>query len=119
MNLQSANNWVRIDDRPAVEGVAHFQIPEESRCFAGHFDTAPILPGVAHLALAMAALSPDGGVRLAGVRDVRFTQPILPGSEIQVRLTAGADSTTRRFELRCRGQLVSSGVLLLTADDPF
>lgn len=97
--------------------MTHFQIPAESRCFAGHFDTAPILPGVAHLALAMAALSPDGGIRLAGVRDVRFTQPILPGSEIQVRLTAGADSATQRFELLCDGRVVSSGVLILAEGD--
>lgn len=92
---------------------ASFRIPHDSRWFQGHFDGAPILPGVTHLALALAACDPEGGHDLKGVREVRFNHPILPGDEVEVRLEQGADPATRRYQVRCRGRVASSGVLVL------
>ena len=43
------------------EGARRFSLAEDSPCFDGHFDGAPILPGIAHLALALTACARESG----------------------------------------------------------
>jgi hypothetical protein len=99
-------------------GVSWFRLPAESRCFEGHFDGAPILPGVAHLALALMA-SARGSQRprvLSGVRDLRFSRPLLPGDEVEVAVAEDKGPESVRFEIRCRGELATAGLLLFERD---
>jgi 3-hydroxymyristoyl/3-hydroxydecanoyl-(acyl carrier protein) dehydratase len=96
----------------ASEGSASFLLEADNPCFAGHFAQAPILPGVAHLALAVSARVACGhGGTLIEVRNVRLTQPVLPGELVDVRLT-DIDAASVRFEILRNGDLTSSGVLL-------
>jgi 3-hydroxymyristoyl/3-hydroxydecanoyl-(acyl carrier protein) dehydratase len=98
---------------PSPDGGFRFRISESSRCFDGHFDGAPILPGVAHVALALCAcVSQARNPRtLTGVRDVRLKQPLRPGDEVEVVLTEGPDGASVKFEIRCRGESVTVGHL--------
>lgn len=85
----------------------------DSRCFDGHFEGAPILPGVAHFALALSALAGGEHNRvLTGVRDVRFTRPLGPGDEVEVILAEGREPHSVRFEIRRDGRPASGGLLL-------
>lgn len=94
---------------------ASFDLPAGHPCFDGHFPGQPILPGIAHLALAAATRSALGlAAPLRGVRDVRFTAAILPGDRVDVSLLPGPAPDCQRFELRRAGALLSSGTLLLT-----
>ena len=102
--------------RPTVDAPAgswFFKIAESSCCFDGHFDGVPILPGVAHLALALSACEAQAGRAhtLRAVRDLRLKRPLRPGDEVTVVLTAGADGASVKFELRCVGESVTVGHL--------
>ena len=76
---------------------------------------APILPGVAHLGLALAALG-SGERALKGVRAVRFKRPLVPGDEVEVVLEESPADFAVRFEIRCRGEVASRGLLLFESD---
>ena len=100
----------------ASAGSSYFKVSERSRCFDGHFDGAPILPGVAHVALALSACANQGRKPLAlgGLRDFRLRRPLRPGDEVEVVLTEGRDATSIRFEIRCLGESVTVGVLVFS-----
>ena len=93
---------------------SRFLLPETSRCFEGHFEGAPILPGVAHLALALSACGREAGHPrvVTGVRDLRIKRPLGPGDEVEVALADGGEPSSVRFEIRCRGEAASVGVLV-------
>jgi 3-hydroxymyristoyl/3-hydroxydecanoyl-(acyl carrier protein) dehydratase len=105
---------VRVAATSAPNQPVRFRVNASGRCFDGHFDGAPILPGVVQLAMALdvCAAWDDPPGRLLGVRDVRFSRPILPGDEVDVLLTAAHDPATFRFEIRADGEAVTSGLLL-------
>src|SRR5688572_11535005 len=93
----------------AASGSHWFRLAADSPCFDGHFQGAPILPGVAHFALALTALARGSDSRvLAGVRDVRFTRPLGPGDQVEVILAEGREPHSVRFEIR-RDGLPTSG----------
>jgi 3-hydroxymyristoyl/3-hydroxydecanoyl-(acyl carrier protein) dehydratase len=98
----------------ASDGSLHFRIAASSCCFDGHFDGAPILPGVAHVALALSACVTQGGKArvLTGVRDVRLKRPLRPGDEVEVLLTESPDGASVKFEIRSLGESVTIGHLL-------
>lgn len=92
-----------------------FTLRADDPCFAGHFDGAPVLPGIAHVAIAIEAcdqLSPPPGPLLA-IDDLRFLQPLLPGDRCDVTVTREPSAT--RFEIRRDGVLASSGRLTFAA----
>ena len=92
-----------------------FKVSERSPCFDGHFEGAPILPGIAHIALALTACAARAGapVLLKGLRDFRLAHPLAPGDEVSVVLTAGTDPATIRFEIRRVSEAVSGGLLVV------
>lgn len=98
----------------ASAGSSYFKVSERSRCFDGHFDGAPILPGVAHVALALSACVKQAGrpLVLKGLRDFRLKRPLRPGDEVEVVLTEGKDAAFVRFEIRCLGESVTVGLLV-------
>jgi 3-hydroxymyristoyl/3-hydroxydecanoyl-(acyl carrier protein) dehydratase len=104
-------------------GSFHFRLSEDSRCFDGHFDGEPILPGVVHLALALTACAKRheaGSARvLTGVKDLRFRRKLHPGDEVEIVLIDGREPLSVRFEIRCGGELATAGLLLfMPRDDP-
>jgi hypothetical protein len=105
---------------PAVPArTSRWRLDERSRCFEGHFDGDPILPGVAHLALALRALAEETAAPriLTGVKDVRFKCPLGPGDEVEVVLADRIEASSVRFEIRRHGELVSVGLLLFTSGE--
>jgi 3-hydroxymyristoyl/3-hydroxydecanoyl-(acyl carrier protein) dehydratase len=75
------------------------EIPADSPFFAGHFPGHPILPGIAHLALAAGDRPP------AEVRTLKLRKPVLPGDVLDLA------SELERFEIRRGEEVVSNGVL--------
>ena len=110
-------------ESPSVAaGPWSFTLRVDDPCFAGHFDDTPVLPGIAHVAIALEAygrLYPAPGV-LVAVDDLRFLQPLLPGDRCEVRVTPVPPAArvevggtpaqpAARFEIRRAGALASSG----------
>ena len=93
---------------------SRFRLVEAGRCFEGHFEGAPILPGVAHLALALSACGGEAdSLRVVtGLRGFRLKRPLGPGDEVEVVLADGREPSSVRFEIRCHGETASVGVLL-------
>jgi hypothetical protein len=105
----------------APSGSFHFKISDDSRCFDGHFDREPILPGVVHLALALTACAagrgPNDTRTLTGVKDIRFRRKLRPGDEVEVVLVEGREPFSVRFEIRRGGDPATAGVLLFAPPD--
>ncbi|MFY9821097.1 MAG: hypothetical protein WAM82_06930 [Thermoanaerobaculia bacterium] len=89
------------------------EIPAASPVFAGHFPGRPVLPGIAHLALAQRALSEILGreVALAAVRSLKLRRPVVPGDRLELRIGPPGDDGAWRFEVRCGGAAASQGVV--------
>jgi 3-hydroxymyristoyl/3-hydroxydecanoyl-(acyl carrier protein) dehydratase len=96
-------------------------VPSTSNCFDGHFDGAPILPGIAHLALVLDACAERFGTRceLSGIGDVRWRRPIRPGDELTVAIDGSLADPAIRFSIHCGTQIASSGsVMIVPAGGP-
>ncbi len=91
-----------------------FTVSASNPCFAGHFAGEPVLPGVAHLAVALEAcrLLNPGLPALVALQDVRFMRPLLPGDVCLVAITNDGAATARRFEIFSHGDAASRGVLV-------
>jgi 3-hydroxymyristoyl/3-hydroxydecanoyl-(acyl carrier protein) dehydratase len=113
---------------PGANDAYTVRVPAGSGCFDGHFDGAPILPGIAHLALVLDACAARLGTpcELTGVGDVRWRRPIRPGDELAVTITlrladarsgqAGVpEGTAVRFSIQCGAEVASSGSVMVAA----
>ena len=106
--------FIRVSRASDAGDGVFFRIDASSRLFDGHFDGAPILPGVAHVALALSACAERGIAHgaLQGLRDVRFSSPLEPGDEVEVVVVDGGDEASVRFDIRARGRSATSGLLI-------
>lgn len=97
---------------------ARLRLEPESPCFAGHFPTHPILPGIAHLSLALDGCRELLGQRasLVALHGLRFRMPLLPGDTVELTVTRPPEAKTLRFELRRAEALASSGSFVLAED---
>jgi 3-hydroxymyristoyl/3-hydroxydecanoyl-(acyl carrier protein) dehydratase len=88
-------------------------IPAASSLFTGHFPGRPILPGIAHLALAQWALGEIMGreVALAAVRSLKLRRPVVPGDLLELRIGNSGEDGWWRFEVHCGGAAASQGVI--------
>lgn len=108
---------VEPDAPGASSGTWPFTLRPEEPCFAGHFDGAPVLPGIAHVAIALEAwvrLSSVRGV-LVAIDEFRFLQPLGPGDDCAVTVVPAAPPAWR-FEIRRGGVVASSGQLVFAPD---
>jgi acyl-CoA synthetase (AMP-forming)/AMP-acid ligase II len=106
-----------LESRQADELVAHALVPDAAIWFQGHFPGAPILPGVAMLALVEDVLShlwPDEAhapVQIRGFQRIRFRQMISPGASLRVRLRK-SQADRFRFAVEAGGLSASTGECL-------
>jgi predicted hotdog family 3-hydroxylacyl-ACP dehydratase len=89
------------------------EIPPASPLFAGHFPGRPILPGIAHLALAERALRELTGQKVAitAVRVLKLRRPVSPGEALELRIDFPDTAGVSRFEVRCNGEAASQGTV--------
>lgn len=103
----------------AAELKATLAIPANGPWFEGHFPGRPILPGVAELALAIAALRQETGkpLPLRGIAFARLRHLVLPGDrlELSARESAAAARETNRlrFDLKREAVLVANGEFIV------
>jgi len=91
----------------------------DCRFFEGHFPGRPILPAVAQLALVEELLRRTIGrtVRIVALDRLRMLQPVEPGERLSLRLRAGTDPTTARFEIDRGPTRISDGIVGWTAGE--
>ena len=107
-----------LDLSHAKDGHVAITIPKAYLFFRGHFDGAPMMPGVVQLAEILLPLvkqlDPAAGP-IRGLRRVRFRRPVLPEDTLVVDVRkdpAGREGLTYNFELRVGEATVASGAML-------
>ncbi len=110
-----------LDLTRAKDGHVEITIPSAYVFFRGHFEGAPMLPGVVQLTEILVPivhrLDPDAGP-LRGLRRVRFRRPVVPEDTLVVDVRpdpAGREGLTFNFELRVGEATVASGAMLFEA----
>jgi len=99
-------------------------VPADALWFQGHFPGDPMLPGIAQLHLVLEAIKAHlgEGVRLTGLKRVRFKRIIRPGEFIAITAEPVPDKAGLfRFGLTVEGENACSGLMLtddVDADHP-
>lgn len=95
-------------------------IARDHPALEGHFPGQPVVPGVVLLEAVHAALCEVvPGLRLAGVPQVKFLQPVLPGMALQLEWHwQGATNDRIAFSCLHGEQVMASGQLQLHTDPP-
>lgn len=86
-----------------------FRVPIEHPSLPGHFPGAPLVPGVVMLEAVAGALRAWRGERLARIAEAKFVAPLLPGEDVEIRLSESAGRL--RFEIRRGEELLARGVI--------
>jgi 3-hydroxymyristoyl/3-hydroxydecanoyl-(acyl carrier protein) dehydratase len=73
----------------------------------GHFPGAPVVPGVVLLECVAAALQRWRGQRIAGLPQVKFMRPLLPGETAELVLSD--DGKSIRFSIVLGADTIASG----------
>ena len=86
-----------------------FEVAAGHPAFEGHFPGRPILPGVALVAEAMAALeeATGSGAREWILESAKFARPVGPGTRLAI-VRSGESPRRVRFEIRSAEGLVAS-----------
>jgi 3-hydroxymyristoyl/3-hydroxydecanoyl-(acyl carrier protein) dehydratase len=92
----------------------HFEIPAEDPLFAGHFPGHPILPGIAHLALAARAFPEQA---LLEIRTLKLRKVVEPGDALDLFAEGLSEDGAARFEIRRGEETVSNGIVRLGPAD--
>ncbi|MBZ5638603.1 MAG: hypothetical protein LAO51_07570 [Acidobacteriia bacterium] len=89
-------------------------IPLKHPVFEGHFPGRPVLPGIAHLAVAVQAMAAvtKRRVVLAAVPILRLRRPVAPGDVLDVSIRRPTPDATVPFDIRRGAERVSSGILV-------
>jgi 3-hydroxymyristoyl/3-hydroxydecanoyl-(acyl carrier protein) dehydratase len=96
-----------------TRAVFDVHVPRDLTHFEGHFPGSPILAAVVQLDVLVLRQIADTWPalnRVARMTRLRFRVPIRPGDDLE--LTLERETPTRvRFEIACRGEACSSGLL--------
>ena len=113
MILERSRRARPVPAQRGEHGETLFEVPADSPFFEGHFDGAPVLPGVVqlwHVALREARRQhPDLGP-LARVTRVKFKRTIAPGETLAVRLDRKGPHVVH-FTLDSAARATASGIL--------
>ena len=73
----------------------------DSPVYQGHFPGYPITPGVCLVDIALELISERAGrpVRLAAAKNIKFTSPVIPSGETQLRFNLSGEGTVRTVEV--------------------
>lgn len=96
-------------------------VPEQLRCFDGHFPGAPVLPGVAQLSeFVLPTIAKTWGelATLERIPLLKYKRPIKPGARLALEVRRPRGEASVHFELREDGQLCTVGQLCFTVSDP-
>lgn len=97
------------DDMDAHSFHTRLRISEDHPALPGHFPGHPVVPGVVLLDRVAEALSAWRGMRIAGLPQVKFMRPLLPGQSADLHLEDGVGGV--RFRVLHEGTLIASGQL--------
>jgi len=84
-----------------------FSIAAAHAALPGHFPGRPVVPGVVLLDRVAAALERWRGARIAGLPQVKFLRPLLPGQEAELLLED--DGKSIRFRIVHAQATIASG----------
>lgn len=115
------NPWHQLnkrDESGSPEISAEATLAPESLWFDGHFPGAPILPGIAQLAMVRDMLrrhvaGTGGQIAIVAIKRVRFRQMIKPSDTIM--LTAARepdDPSAYKFRVTVQNQVACSGTMV-------
>ena len=96
-----------------------WEVAADCACFRGHFDGAPLLPGITHLALVTQAAARMAAREcvLVEVKSLRLRQPVGPGDRIEGTVE-GPDAEGRvRFDFRVGDRPAAAGVVVVSLGD--
>ena len=90
-------------------------IPEGHPVFEGHFPGRPVMPAIAHLALAAQVLAAATGraAAIVAVPFLRLRRPVVPGEVLEVSIHQPASDGAVPFEIRRGEERVSNGILVV------
>lgn len=86
----------------------------------GHFPGEPVLPGVAHLALVLAAIAEMSGrpTVLREVRALRLRRRVGPGAVLEARVGSPSAEGVVGFEVRAEGAIAAAGTVVVAEEEP-
>lgn len=96
----------------ATPVIETFRIAPTHPALPGHFPGHAVVPGVVLLDQVAAAIERRFGARLAGLPQVKFLRPLLPGQDATLTLDA-ATGESIRFHIESDGIVFASGVATL------
>jgi 3-hydroxymyristoyl/3-hydroxydecanoyl-(acyl carrier protein) dehydratase len=99
----------------ADQAILTLQIDAGIADFTGHFPGYPLLPGVTQIdwAVFYGKQLLNSGSRFAGMEVIKFQEPILPGSVVQLALTWDAKKQKLHFSYSSENGQHSSGRIRL------
>ncbi len=99
---------------------ADVHIPPDSAWFCGHFPQAPVLPGIAQLAMVFDAIDQAGesALKIASVSRIRFKQRIGPDDRLHI-FAAAREKKPGSFSFRIMAaeELACSGIITVENRD--
>jgi len=99
---------LREDSIMPAQAIEVFRIASTHPALPGHFPGRAVVPGVVLLDQVAAAVERRFGARLAGLPQVKFLRPLLPGQDATLTLDAVGESM--HFHIAHDGVTLASGV---------
>lgn len=96
--------------------ITHWTVPVDHPAFAGHFQGAPILPGVVLLDVALENIAQVYNTTLEAceISSVKFLSPVKPGDVLTIEHKTSANGTLH-FDITADARKVSTGTVVLNS----
>lgn len=97
------------------------RIPMELTHFSGHFPKNPLLPGVVQIDWAVRLAERYFSLprqRFSQLKGLKFTSPVLPGTELDAHLTWVQEKSRLEFTFTAGSRACASGQIIFAAEIP-